>query len=154
MFGFNTSMAWKSLFRRRELKAYSAAPLLVYPTHYTGEAGYISDTEDSPVLHQSPPEDGEMSQVYYSSFFSFSFFLLLNLKRSNIILSLFRQTVLPSLAQCVGIAFKDTVCVAPGRRPRHGPNRSCYQYFFLYLKMFTLIVVNYCDKDWLWLIRG
>ena len=31
-------------------KAFSIAPLLVYPTHYTGEAGYISDTESSEIV--------------------------------------------------------------------------------------------------------
>ncbi len=31
-------------------KAYSIAPLLVYPTHYTGEVGYISDTESSEIV--------------------------------------------------------------------------------------------------------
>ncbi|XP_016113223.1 procollagen galactosyltransferase 1-like [Sinocyclocheilus grahami] len=34
---------------RRDLRAFSAEPLLVYPTHYTGDAGYISDTETSSV---------------------------------------------------------------------------------------------------------
>jgi collagen beta-1,O-galactosyltransferase len=28
----------------------SVAPLLVYPTHYTGEQGYVSDTEDSTLI--------------------------------------------------------------------------------------------------------
>ncbi|KAK7930154.1 hypothetical protein WMY93_006549 [Mugilogobius chulae] len=36
-------------FEPRDLHAYSAEPLLVYPTHYTGEPGYISDTETSVV---------------------------------------------------------------------------------------------------------
>ena len=27
----------------------SAEPLLVYPTHYTGEPGYVTDTEDSDI---------------------------------------------------------------------------------------------------------
>uniref|UniRef100_A0AAQ6AHH3 procollagen galactosyltransferase n=1 Tax=Amphiprion ocellaris TaxID=80972 RepID=A0AAQ6AHH3_AMPOC len=36
-------------FERRDLRAFSAEPLLVYPTHYTGDAGYISDTETSVV---------------------------------------------------------------------------------------------------------
>ncbi|TTL72951.1 Procollagen galactosyltransferase 1 [Bagarius yarrelli] len=36
-------------FETRDLKAYSAEPLLVFPTHYTGEPGYISDTETSTV---------------------------------------------------------------------------------------------------------
>lgn len=36
-------------FERRDLQAFSAEPLLVFPTHYTGEPGYISDTETSVV---------------------------------------------------------------------------------------------------------
>lgn len=36
-------------FESRDLRAFSAEPLLVYPTHYTGEMGYISDTETSVV---------------------------------------------------------------------------------------------------------
>ncbi|KAF0037660.1 hypothetical protein F2P81_010534 [Scophthalmus maximus] len=36
-------------FERRDLRAFSAEPLLVYPTHYTGDQGYISDTETSVV---------------------------------------------------------------------------------------------------------
>lgn len=36
-------------FKTRDLKAFSVEPLLVYPTHYTGEQGYISDTETSTV---------------------------------------------------------------------------------------------------------
>ena len=36
-------------FETRDLKAFSAEPLLVFPTHYTGDAGYISDTETSTV---------------------------------------------------------------------------------------------------------
>ncbi|CAG9822313.1 unnamed protein product [Phaedon cochleariae] len=38
---------WKGHYPRRDLVALSAAPLLLYPTHYTGDAGYVSDTEDS-----------------------------------------------------------------------------------------------------------
>ncbi|MBN3299594.1 GT251 galactosyltransferase, partial [Amia calva] len=36
-------------FEKRDLKAFSAEPLLVFPTHYTGDAGYISDTETSTI---------------------------------------------------------------------------------------------------------
>uniref|UniRef100_A0A671XQU0 procollagen galactosyltransferase n=1 Tax=Sparus aurata TaxID=8175 RepID=A0A671XQU0_SPAAU len=39
----------KFCFETRDLKAFSAEPLLVYPTHYTGDNGYISDTETSTV---------------------------------------------------------------------------------------------------------
>ncbi|XP_071656255.1 procollagen galactosyltransferase 2-like isoform X2 [Patagioenas fasciata] len=34
-------------YKSRDLKAFSAEPLLVYPTHYTGQPGYLSDTETS-----------------------------------------------------------------------------------------------------------
>uniref|UniRef100_A0A8B9N0Q2 procollagen galactosyltransferase n=1 Tax=Accipiter nisus TaxID=211598 RepID=A0A8B9N0Q2_9AVES len=36
-------------FTKRDLVAFSAEPLLVFPTHYTGEEGYVSDTETSVV---------------------------------------------------------------------------------------------------------
>lgn len=36
-------------FKKRDLRAFSAEPLLVYPTHYTGDPGYVSDTETSVV---------------------------------------------------------------------------------------------------------
>ncbi|XP_018577272.1 glycosyltransferase 25 family member [Anoplophora glabripennis] len=42
--------SWKKHFSRRDLVAFSAAPLLLYPTHYTGDKGYISDTEDSVII--------------------------------------------------------------------------------------------------------
>lgn len=40
---------YKSHFSPRDLLAFSAEPLLVYPTHYTGDDGYVSDTETSVV---------------------------------------------------------------------------------------------------------
>lgn len=36
-------------FENRNLLAFSVEPLLVYPTHYTGDSGYVSDTETSVV---------------------------------------------------------------------------------------------------------
>ncbi|XP_034471649.1 glycosyltransferase 25 family member [Drosophila innubila] len=47
MFDRHPQKDWSSVFETRNLIAFSAAPLLLYPTHYTGESGYISDTEDS-----------------------------------------------------------------------------------------------------------
>ena len=41
---------WKENFHPRNLVSMSSAPLLIEPTHYTGEPGYITDTEDSQVL--------------------------------------------------------------------------------------------------------
>ncbi|CAD7005695.1 unnamed protein product [Ceratitis capitata] len=49
MYDRHPNETWKSYFFQRDLWAFSAAPLLLYPTHYTGEKGYISDTEDSEV---------------------------------------------------------------------------------------------------------
>lgn len=40
---------YMSHFQRRDLRAFSAEPLLVYPSHYTGDPGYVSDTETSTV---------------------------------------------------------------------------------------------------------
>ncbi|KAF5289156.1 hypothetical protein FQR65_LT02046 [Abscondita terminalis] len=45
---------WKRHYPKRDLIAFSSAPLLLYPTHYTGEHGYISDTEDSNVINIPP----------------------------------------------------------------------------------------------------
>jgi len=50
MFDRHPRSEWSEAFAPRNLKAASAYPLLVYPTHYTGEDNYISDTEDSPLL--------------------------------------------------------------------------------------------------------
>ncbi|XP_032082006.1 procollagen galactosyltransferase 2 [Thamnophis elegans] len=36
-------------YEPRDLKAFSAEPLLIYPTHYTGQSGYLSDTETSTI---------------------------------------------------------------------------------------------------------
>ncbi|KAI4882407.1 hypothetical protein NFI96_025174 [Prochilodus magdalenae] len=49
MFNKHPVSDYMEQFENRNLKAFSAEPLLVYPTHYTGEPGYISDTETSTV---------------------------------------------------------------------------------------------------------
>ncbi|KAG8574408.1 hypothetical protein GDO81_009168 [Engystomops pustulosus] len=38
---------YSSAFSPRNLRAFSVEPLLIYPTHYTGDEGYVSDTETS-----------------------------------------------------------------------------------------------------------
>ncbi|KAF3420606.1 hypothetical protein E2986_03100 [Frieseomelitta varia] len=40
---------WKVYYPNRNLIMLSAHPLLIYPTHYTGEQGYVSDTENSTI---------------------------------------------------------------------------------------------------------
>lgn len=49
LFSFSFSTAYMSHFEPRDLRALSVEPLLVYPTHYTGEPGYFSDTETSTI---------------------------------------------------------------------------------------------------------
>jgi len=61
MFDRHPNEDWKGNFKPRDLVALSAEPLLCYPTHYTGEANYISDTEESDVIpdkHVVPGEPG------------------------------------------------------------------------------------------------
>lgn len=50
MFDQHPQASWKSHFPKRKLKAFTAEPLLIFPTHYTGETGYISDTENTTVI--------------------------------------------------------------------------------------------------------
>lgn len=49
MFNKHPVTKYMEHFEVRDLKAFSVEPLLVYPTHYTGDEGYISDTETSVV---------------------------------------------------------------------------------------------------------
>ncbi|XP_076866134.1 procollagen galactosyltransferase 1 [Brachyhypopomus gauderio] len=49
MFNKHPVSDYMEQFERRDLRAFSSEPLLVFPTHYTGESGYISDTETSTV---------------------------------------------------------------------------------------------------------
>ena len=44
---FYFSKELMSKFPVRNLVALSVHPLLVYPTHYVGDSGYVSDTEDT-----------------------------------------------------------------------------------------------------------
>lgn len=49
MFNKHPVSDYMKQFKTRDLKAFSSEPLLVFPTHYTGDSGYISDTETSTV---------------------------------------------------------------------------------------------------------
>ncbi|XP_053646558.1 glycosyltransferase 25 family member isoform X2 [Cherax quadricarinatus] len=53
MFNKHPETEWMEMFPVRNLNAFSVAPLYVYPTHYTGELGYISDTEESPIIQET-----------------------------------------------------------------------------------------------------
>ncbi|KAL2090041.1 hypothetical protein ACEWY4_014729 [Coilia grayii] len=49
MFNKHPNADYMSYFEQRDLRAFSVDPLLLYPTHYTGEPGYVSDTETSTI---------------------------------------------------------------------------------------------------------
>lgn len=59
MFDRHPNAAYKNQFSKRDLVAWSVHPLLMYPTHYTGETGYISDTEDSSTVE---PKEGDTDE--------------------------------------------------------------------------------------------
>ncbi|XP_037031591.1 glycosyltransferase 25 family member isoform X1 [Bradysia coprophila] len=61
MFDRHQNATWKKAFEVRNLEAWSTAPLLLFPTYYTGEEGYISDTEDSVLIN--PIEDSNGTTV-------------------------------------------------------------------------------------------
>ncbi|PIK62023.1 putative procollagen galactosyltransferase 1 isoform X2 [Apostichopus japonicus] len=44
---------WSKYFEPRDLVTYSVNPLFVFPTHYTGEPNYISDTETSGIWEEA-----------------------------------------------------------------------------------------------------
>uniref|UniRef100_UPI00398140E0 hypothetical protein n=1 Tax=Salmonella sp. s51228 TaxID=3159652 RepID=UPI00398140E0 len=45
MYDKNPRLDWSNSFEPRNLKAFSAEPLLIEPTHYVGDKEYFSDTE-------------------------------------------------------------------------------------------------------------
>ncbi|XP_033732543.1 procollagen galactosyltransferase 1-like isoform X2 [Pecten maximus] len=47
MFDKHPQTSWKEQFSPRDMIGLSAYPFLVFPTHYTGEQSYFSDTEES-----------------------------------------------------------------------------------------------------------
>uniref|UniRef100_A0A6Q2YBI8 Glycosyl transferase family 25 domain-containing protein n=1 Tax=Esox lucius TaxID=8010 RepID=A0A6Q2YBI8_ESOLU len=49
MFNKHPKEEYMAQFERRDLLAFSVEPLLLFPTHYTGEPGYFSDTETSTI---------------------------------------------------------------------------------------------------------
>ncbi|XP_040911110.1 procollagen galactosyltransferase 2 [Toxotes jaculatrix] len=49
MFNKHPKEEYVQYFEPRDLRAFSVEPLLLFPTHYTGEPGYFSDTETSTI---------------------------------------------------------------------------------------------------------
>lgn len=68
MFNQHQNKTWKKHFPNRNLVAWSAAPLLLFPTHYTGESGYLSDTENSDVIKVLGEIFGKRFSVHIGEF--------------------------------------------------------------------------------------
>eukprot|EP00057_Strongylocentrotus_purpuratus_P024637 XP_011679111.1 PREDICTED: procollagen galactosyltransferase 1 [Strongylocentrotus purpuratus] len=52
MFDKHPEDEWLAQFRPRNMRAFSVDPLMVSPTHYTGEKKYFSDTETSSIWEE------------------------------------------------------------------------------------------------------
>lgn len=63
MFDEHPNDTWKLNYSNRNLKAWSVSPLVLYPTHYTGEDGYISDTEDSKQIEVTADEENSLKNM-------------------------------------------------------------------------------------------
>ena len=64
MYGRHPNSTWAQHFPSEKLRALSVHPLLVFPTHYTGEPGYISDTEDAGIINiNTQSSHGEPQQT-------------------------------------------------------------------------------------------
>ena len=47
MYGAHKEDAYNQYFHNRVLRAFSANPVIIQPTHYTGQDNYFTDTEPS-----------------------------------------------------------------------------------------------------------
>lgn len=68
MFDRHLNSTWKNAFKLRNLEAWSAAPLILFPTYYTGEDGYISDTEDSILINHNEGVNDTFDYVLLRNF--------------------------------------------------------------------------------------
>ncbi|XP_072544755.1 procollagen galactosyltransferase 2 [Salminus brasiliensis] len=65
MFNKHPKEEYMAHFQQRNLLAFSVEPLLLFPTHYTGEPGYISDTETSTIWDdESKATDWDREHVH------------------------------------------------------------------------------------------
>lgn len=64
LFNDHRDLELMSKFEPRDLVALSAEPLLVYPTHYVGDEGYISDTELTATVDGENPEKYRLAKDF------------------------------------------------------------------------------------------
>lgn len=83
MFDMHSNDTWKDAFKTRNLVAWSAAPLMLFPTRYTGEDGYISDTEESVLVTEKGKLMSSTSSYQYNFPKKKHFFILANTVGAN-----------------------------------------------------------------------
>uniref|UniRef100_A0A8D3DNP2 Si:ch211-13f8.2 n=1 Tax=Scophthalmus maximus TaxID=52904 RepID=A0A8D3DNP2_SCOMX len=67
MFNKHPKDDYMQYFGHRELRAFSVEPLLLFPTHFTGEPGYFSDTETSTIWDDEAVEtDWDRDAEYHT----------------------------------------------------------------------------------------
>ena len=47
MYDKHPKSEWKAYYHKRDLLAFAVHPQFVFPTHYVGDEGHFSDTEDT-----------------------------------------------------------------------------------------------------------
>ena len=57
MYDRHPNQQWKSHYKNRNLKAFSVHPQFVFPTHYVGDEGYFSDTEDTTIVEEQNTQE-------------------------------------------------------------------------------------------------
>lgn len=67
MYNRHPNDTWSNAFPNRNLIAYSADPLLLYPQLYIGDSGYISDTENSVIINPVDNNGNETGAIELSS---------------------------------------------------------------------------------------
>ena len=63
MYDKHPNLDWKGHYKHRNLKAFSVHPLYLFPTHYVGEPGHFSDTEDSNVMTGQQENDANIVRI-------------------------------------------------------------------------------------------
>lgn len=53
MFNKHPNREWSAQFEPLNVDAFTLYPLVVFPQRYTNEPGYVSDTEDSPLVAEA-----------------------------------------------------------------------------------------------------
>ena len=63
MYDKHPNLDWKGHYKHRNLKAFSVHPLYLFPTHYVGEPGHFSDTEDSKLITEQHESDANIVRI-------------------------------------------------------------------------------------------